>query len=400
MSANCEKSKCTITVRNLPLERFRLPNDGRKWKQAARSRQGVLEHLSTFANGDGTFVRSGRNFSPSWERLTKRFAEKSLDRHCDALRKLGYLAWTRLNHYTRRVYTIHLSDSLEKHPSDSEEHLSDSTEKLDNTCHIDADHLSHWPKTPATMDGVPSLPSKPPSTPPSPTAPHDDDGGDENRFQNQRHPREVPELEAGPNRREMQTAESGVLTEQQMVDILQRAHVEALDTMIDERGYFAGVDHIPRAASVAGSRPLFDELRAKGVTKLAQMPDVVAAYKDWFAARYTESFEEHSRVESRNMDENRSDFVPEAIKYPFSRFRKELQLFLDDAREWQEEADSRLADALEAKPLPKDAVIAKVRNNGISEALLKRAAAEIVDEFAEGGIVMWKLRPMKKALQK
>src|ERR1700733_11148380 len=175
MAAKKQSPKCTVTVRNLPLDRFRLPGDGRKWKQAARSRSGLLVRISSYANGDGTFVRDGKNYSPSWETLTKHVSSKSLARWTDDLAKLGFLSWTRDQHYSRRVYTIHLPETLvtfdEEHLSDSEKHLSDSPSDSENTCQIGNKHLSDSPKSLVTMGGIPSLPSKEPSKEREPSAP-------------------------------------------------------------------------------------------------------------------------------------------------------------------------------------------------------------------------------------
>src|SRR5260370_20608640 len=62
--------KCSQVVRRIPLERFRLTDDGaRKWKHVAERRKSLLVTLSTYANGDGTFVGEAkgqtRNYSPS-----------------------------------------------------------------------------------------------------------------------------------------------------------------------------------------------------------------------------------------------------------------------------------------------------------------------------------------------
>jgi len=154
--------KCSQQVRSIPLERYRLPDDGRKWKQAARSRSDLLVRLSTYANGDGTFVRNGRNYSPSFETLEKHVARKSFYRLTDALQAAGLLSWTRERHHDRRVYAIHLpeqvSHSQEKLPEtgatldvEDKEQVSDSPEQV-----------SHSPKTGVTMDNYPSLPSEEP----------------------------------------------------------------------------------------------------------------------------------------------------------------------------------------------------------------------------------------------
>jgi hypothetical protein len=119
---------CSFAIRDWPLERYRLPRDGRKWRQVARARAALLLHISTFANGDGTFTREASdaagkiNFSPSAKRLTSHFAERTFYRLCDQLRQLGLLSWTRPDHFHKRIYT----------------------------CHIQKQNRSHSPRTPAT----------------------------------------------------------------------------------------------------------------------------------------------------------------------------------------------------------------------------------------------------------
>jgi len=117
---NPESLKCSQAVRTIQLERFRLSRDGRKWKQAARSRSGLLLRLASYANGDGTFERDGRNYSPSEKTITKHIATNTYYCLSNDLRELGWLSWTReQKHYGRRLFTIH----LENHLPDSPEHL-------------------------------------------------------------------------------------------------------------------------------------------------------------------------------------------------------------------------------------------------------------------------------------
>ncbi len=102
-------NRCTLNVRDFPLERFRLERDGRKWKQAARSRSDLLLKLSTYANSDGTFQSDEKNFSPSAKNLLRHFAEDTFYRLSNDLRELGLVSWVReQKHYGRRIYTIHL----------------------------------------------------------------------------------------------------------------------------------------------------------------------------------------------------------------------------------------------------------------------------------------------------
>ena len=87
-------TKCSQEIERLPLEAFRLPTDGRKWKQSARSRCGLLLRLSVKANPDGTFIgANGQNFSPSFERLSKHVSRGSYTRLTNDLRDLGLLSW-------------------------------------------------------------------------------------------------------------------------------------------------------------------------------------------------------------------------------------------------------------------------------------------------------------------
>jgi hypothetical protein len=175
-SAQGKKIKgCSLAVRDLPLERFRLPTDGRKWRVVARQRRALLLELSAFANGDGTFVRDVPgsddpvNYSPSEQRLLKHWAHGSLYRRQNDLRLLHLLEWERPNHYDRRVYTI-FADAVypyEEHIPDSQattaqEHIPDSTEHVpDSQKHVH-DSQEHIPQLrPPSVSYVPSLPSVP-----------------------------------------------------------------------------------------------------------------------------------------------------------------------------------------------------------------------------------------------
>jgi hypothetical protein len=337
MAAKKQSPKCTITVRNLPLDRFRLPGDGRKWKQAARSRSELLVRLSTYANGDGTFVRNGENFSPSWETLTKNVAKKSLDRHCDALHRLGLLSWTRENHYTRRVYTIHLQETGvtfgEKQVSDSQitgvtldagdqEQVSHSPEQV-----------SHSQKTGVTMARVPSLPSKEPSTPTTPSQPKIKTagvaGGDKSPAQNQ-----PPQINL---------CESEALTEQSMIDALQDVYAAKMNEQIkyDKYSRYPEEFGVPSALNTAGSRELLATLVDKfGITR-AELDVVAEAFRDWFDSTYLSGFQDKYETESRNEkaeETNRPpEHVPQPIKCPLVIFCKNMKVHIDATRKWRRE---------------------------------------------------------------
>jgi hypothetical protein len=115
--SSLRSTKCSIDVRNLSLESFRLPTDGRKWKQAARSRSALLCRIASYANPDGTFIgQCGQNWSPSLRTLLKHISQKSYYRLTDDLQRLGLLSWTRERHHERRAYTIHLPEQVSDSP--------------------------------------------------------------------------------------------------------------------------------------------------------------------------------------------------------------------------------------------------------------------------------------------
>jgi hypothetical protein len=51
--------RCVRDVRDLPLEAYRLPNDGRKWKSLCKERQRLAMLLATYADPDGTNIKVG-----------------------------------------------------------------------------------------------------------------------------------------------------------------------------------------------------------------------------------------------------------------------------------------------------------------------------------------------------
>ncbi len=165
-------TKCSQEIERLPLEAFRLPTDGRKWKQSARSRCGLLLRLSVKANPDGTFIGPhGQNFSPSFERLSKHVSRGSYTRLTNDLRELGLLSWIREKHYDRRAYTIHLpehSQDSPKHYPDSESELAkdgknqypDSPESVSRLVNETPNHYPDSSKSLSTMVRIPSFPTK------------------------------------------------------------------------------------------------------------------------------------------------------------------------------------------------------------------------------------------------
>jgi hypothetical protein len=128
--------RCSQQVRDIPLERFRLPTDGRQWKSSARRRSELLLRLSTHANGDGTFLgRDGnKNYSPSMKRLQEHYAKRTLYRLMDELAHLRLLEWKReQNHYGRRIYEIKLAgcgSSVEEQVPNSRQQVPNSREQV------------------------------------------------------------------------------------------------------------------------------------------------------------------------------------------------------------------------------------------------------------------------------
>jgi len=113
---------CLVSVRRLPLERFKLSTDGRKWRACARTRRALLIELATYANPDGTFTRDERNYSPRAKTIEKTWCRSTAYQREDDLRDLGLLSWTRPNHYHPRIYQIHLDHlpDLQKPTADCE----------------------------------------------------------------------------------------------------------------------------------------------------------------------------------------------------------------------------------------------------------------------------------------
>ena len=155
---NANNLKCTNIVKRVPLEAFKLPGDGpRKWKRVAERRKYLLAHLSSYANPDGTFARGTKNYSPSEKTLLLEAvaSRRSLYRLSDSLKTLGFLSWTRPDHYHMRQYTIH----IDKFPSPNQvpNQSSDGKKQVPNQHETGAKsgdpsekQVPNWTKTGAT----------------------------------------------------------------------------------------------------------------------------------------------------------------------------------------------------------------------------------------------------------
>jgi hypothetical protein len=146
-TAQEKKTGCSRVVRDLPLERFRLPLDGRKWRVLARKRRSLLLDISEYANADGTFERDfpGRaepiNYSPSEKRLLKHWAHGSLYRYQDDLRLLDLLDWHRPAHYHRRIYQITANAAYPFRPEHIPDPQNNTSEIQENTSEIGDEHI-------------------------------------------------------------------------------------------------------------------------------------------------------------------------------------------------------------------------------------------------------------------
>jgi hypothetical protein len=134
-----DSQKCTNVVKRIPKEQFRLPSDGdRKWKAVASKRKQTLIEISTYANGDGTFIgQTGIDYSPSIETLMDSASSpRTLYRVLDGLKELKFLDWTRESHYKRRSYTINLPATVPEPgnhlPDSDEKHLPNQGQELES----------------------------------------------------------------------------------------------------------------------------------------------------------------------------------------------------------------------------------------------------------------------------
>lgn len=137
--------KCVVAARCIPIEKYRLGTDGRKWKAVAARRRALFMELATYANSDGTFEREFEsrkiNYSPSEKHLVASMgiSRATIYRRLDDLHEAGLLDWTREHHHDRRIYRIifpaeQVSDSpiaglilkseIGKQVSDSQEQVS------------------------------------------------------------------------------------------------------------------------------------------------------------------------------------------------------------------------------------------------------------------------------------
>ena len=164
MKTNTRKpNKCLIEIKRLPLDRFRIPSPGRKWKHIARQVQALLMYLATFANGDGTFNHGDVDYSPSVKTQAEHFgfSRRWIYTLQDNLKALGFLTWERLNRQEGRKYTItipevndssnsdvndsssEVNDSSNSDVNDSSSEVNDSIPEVNSASHPEVNSCSH-----------------------------------------------------------------------------------------------------------------------------------------------------------------------------------------------------------------------------------------------------------------
>jgi len=138
-----------------------------------------------------------------------------------------------------------------------------------------------------------------------------------------------------------------------MLNGLQRAHARIRGKHNDAtRGRYdnvPGLIGIPIMPNITGAKELLDALCEQNINRDDQMNLVCVAYESWFESKYILSFDDALDAHDREADRVRlnpsgkSIYIPEPIRCPLVIFRKELGLFLDEAREQlAEDARSKL----------------------------------------------------------
>jgi hypothetical protein len=103
--------KLTLDLRNVPVERYRLPKDGRKWKRVACERHSLAAWLATYGDGDGSRI------FPSVKSMARHFpwSRRKIFYLLDDLKALGLLESSDHYHGERgtRIRSMNLPAFLE-----------------------------------------------------------------------------------------------------------------------------------------------------------------------------------------------------------------------------------------------------------------------------------------------
>src|ERR1700730_15896324 len=85
-----EFKSCLFEICKVPVESFRKPTDGRKWKAAASARKTLAVQLAGYADADGSSIR------PSTQTLADQtgFSRRKVCYLLDDLKELGFMERT------------------------------------------------------------------------------------------------------------------------------------------------------------------------------------------------------------------------------------------------------------------------------------------------------------------
>jgi hypothetical protein len=137
-----------------------------------------------------------------------------------------------------------------------------------------------------------------------------------------------------------------ILSEEVMLERLQKTQKKSLSEWVELTQN--EIDGIPVTPNLTGCKELLAELHKRGITHVDQMNLVCAAYDSWLCCKYFLSFQDREEAKDRAYDQgwnasnnnevvSRPIYVPEPIRCPLAMFRKEIGVYLDEAREHQDE---------------------------------------------------------------
>jgi hypothetical protein len=142
--------------------------------------------------------------------------------------------------------------------------------------------------------------------------------------------------------------EEQTLTEDLMLEVLQKTHITVREKHDSQKGREGHYGCVPLTPNLTGCKDLFVELRKRGITRVEQLNLVATAYESWFECKYLASFDEVMDAEDKackqRWDEEhgkpvsgRAIFIPQPIRCPLVVFRREIGVYLDEARLQQDD---------------------------------------------------------------
>jgi hypothetical protein len=156
----------------------------------------------------------------------------------------------------------------------------------------------------------------------------------------------------GQNLSEVKAAgkEEQTLTEDLMLEALQKTHMAIREKHDSEKGREGHYECVPVTPKLTGCKDLLDELHKRGITRVEQLNLVCVAYESWFEWRYLASFDEVMEAENRACDQRwdeeqgkpvsgKAIYIPQPIQCPLVVFRKEIGVYLDEARLQQDDPE-------------------------------------------------------------